>query len=140
MKKIALFLALALCAVILSGCAEINSLVSGVTGGSFNGGSAVIADKIENLDISWTAGSVKIAYHAENTVTLDETASREIREDDRLQWKVEGATLKVQYNKPSIRLNEPRDNREAVTGHREQVDWAAGRSNAERRMNGLRNR
>ena len=78
MKKIALVLALALCAVILSGCAEINSLVSGVTGGNFKGGNAVITDKIENLNISWTAGSVKIAYHAENTVTLDETASRSI--------------------------------------------------------------
>ena len=32
MKKIALVLALALCAVILSGCAEINSLVSTLTG------------------------------------------------------------------------------------------------------------
>ena len=110
MKKIALVLALALCAVILSGCAEINSLVSGITGGNFKGGNAVITDKIENLDISWTAGSVKIAYHAENTVTLDETASRSISEDDRLQWKVEGTTLKVQYNKPGIRLNTPAKN------------------------------
>ena len=107
MKKIALVLALALCAVILSGCAEINSLVSGVTGGSFKGGNAVITDKIENLNINWTAGSVKIAYHAENTVTLEETASRAISEDDRLQWKVEGSTLRVQYNKPGIRLNTP---------------------------------
>ncbi len=107
MKKIALVLALALCAVILSGCAEINSLISGVTGGNFKGGNAVITDKIENLNINWTAGSVKIAYHAENTVTLEETASREIREEDRLQWKVEGSTLHVQYNKPGIRLNTP---------------------------------
>ena len=110
MKKIALVLALALCAVILSGCAEINSLISGVTGGSFKGGNAVITDKIENLDISWTAGSVKIAYHAESTVTLDETASRSISEDDKLQWKLEGTTLKVQYNKPGIRLNTPAKN------------------------------
>ena len=107
MKKIALVLALALCAVILSGCAEINSLISGVTGGNFKGGNAVITDKIENLNINWTAGSVKIAYHAENTVTLEETASRAINDDDRLQWKVEGTTLQVQYNKPGIRLNTP---------------------------------
>ena len=110
MKKIALVLALALCAVILSGCAEINSLVSGITGGNFKGGNAVITDKIENLDISWTAGSVKIAYHPESTVTLDETASRSISEDDKLQWKLEGTTLKVQYNKPGIRLNTPAKN------------------------------
>ena len=110
MKKIALVLALALCAVILSGCAEINSLVSGVTGGNFKGGNAVITDKIENLNINWTAGSVKIAYHAENTVTLEETASRAISDDDRLQWKVEGSTLQVQYNKPGIRLNTPAKN------------------------------
>ena len=107
MKKITLVLALALCAVILSGCAEINSLVSG---GSFKGGNAVITDKIENLNINWTAGSVKIAYHAENTVTLEETASRAISDDDRLQWKVEGTTLQVQYNKPGIRLNTPAKN------------------------------
>ena len=106
MKKIALILVLALCAVTLCGCAEISSLVTGGNG-SFSGGNAEINDRIESLDISWTAGSVKIAYHAENTVTLAETANRAISRDEQLQWKVEGTTLKVEYMKPGVRLNSP---------------------------------
>ena len=109
MKKIALILVLALCAVTLCGCAEITSLVSG-SNGSFSGGNAEIRDRIETLDIAWTAGSVKIAYHAENTVTLAETANRAISRDEQMQWKVEGTTLKVEYMKPGVRLNSPSKN------------------------------
>ena len=106
MKKIAIVLVLALCAVVLSGCAEITSLVTGKSG-NFSGGNAEINDRIENLEISWTAGSVKIEYHAANTVTLAETANRAISKDEEMQWKVEGTTLKVEYMKPGVRLNSP---------------------------------
>ena len=106
MKKIALILVLALCAVTLCGCAEITSLVNGGNG-NFSGGNAEINDRIESLDISWTSGSVKIAYHAESTVTLAETANRSISKDEQLQWKVEGTTLKVEYMKPGVRINSP---------------------------------
>ena len=109
MKKIAIVLVLALCAVALSGCAEITSLVTGKSG-NFSGGNAEINDRIENLEISWTAGSVKIAYHTANTVTLAETANRAISKDEEMQWKVEGSTLKVEYMKPGVRLNSPSKN------------------------------
>ena len=98
-KMIGIVMVLVLCAGLLYGCSA-----TGVTDmkKDYNRGGDTISGKVENLDIEWTAGSVTIAYHPENTVILSENAEREIPEDEKLLWKLDGTTLKVEYHKPEL--------------------------------------
>ena len=66
-----------------------------------------ITGEIKNLEISWTSGKVTVAYHAENTITLRESAGRALSEDEKLQWWLDGDTLRIQFTKPGIRWNMP---------------------------------
>ena len=65
-------------------------------------GPATLEDAVENLDIHWIDGSVNIEYHAENTVVLSETSKKDIPEDLKLRWWLDGTTLRIQYGKSGI--------------------------------------
>ena len=65
------------------------------------GGTTLNAD-IKNLDINWIDGSVNIAYHAQDTVEIAETAPKAIPEDGALRWWLDGDTLRIQYAKPGF--------------------------------------
>ena len=100
MKKLIGLIALGiLCLGLLYGCGA-----SGVvdTKKDYHQGGDTVSGKVENLEIEWTAGSVTIAYHADDTVILSEKAEREIPEDEKLLWKLDGTTLKVEYHKPNL--------------------------------------
>ena len=71
----------------------------------YTAGGTEIADGIQNLDIHWTSGKVTVAYHAENTITVAETCSRNLSEDEQLRWWVDGDTLRIQYAKPGLRIS-----------------------------------
>ena len=73
----------------------------------YTSGDTEITDGIKNLDINWTSGRVNIAYHSGNTVILQESAKRALSDDEKMQWWVDGDTLRVQFNKPGIRLSMP---------------------------------
>ena len=70
--------------------------------GNFTSGGATITDAVENIDIEWTAGSVTVAYHDEDTVILEESSDRPINGDDRMRWKMDGKTLVIEYNSPVL--------------------------------------
>ena len=70
----------------------------------FTAGSAVISSPVKNLDIEWTSGRVSIAYHDENTVTIEEKSSARLSEDQKMQWRLEGDTLRIQYEKKGLHL------------------------------------
>ena len=100
MKKLTgIAIVLVLCAGLLYGCGA-----AGVTDTKkdYSRGGDTISGKVENLDIDWTAGSVTVAYHAEDTVILSESADREIPDDEKLLWKLDGTTLKVEYHKTEL--------------------------------------
>ena len=94
-KMIGLALALILCAALLCGCTAAFG-----SDAKYSRGAATLNDSIENLDIDWTAGKVEIAYHADNTITLEETAKRAIAEDEEMRWQVDGTTLRIIFEKP----------------------------------------
>ena len=98
-KLIGLVVLGVLCLGLLYGCGA-----TGVvdTKKDYQQGGNTVTGKVENLDVEWTAGSVTIAYHAEDTVILSETAEREIPEDEKLLWKLDGTTLKVEFHKPNL--------------------------------------
>lgn len=63
----------------------------------YTAGEAEIPGGIRNLDLDWLSGTVTLAYHAGDTVTLRESAEREISDDLRLRWWVDGDTLRVRF-------------------------------------------
>ena len=108
-------IAMVVCVVVLLCAVIITS--TGMFGGSgiggyadaekYTSGDTDITDEIRNLDIHWTAGKVTVAYRAGSGVTLRETAKRQLSDDEKLQWWVDGDTLRVQFTKPGIRWNMP---------------------------------
>ena len=98
-----------LCAVIITSTGVINS--DGIGGYAnadmYTAGGTEITDEIRNIDIDWTCGKVTVAYHAENTVTLQESAKRDLSDDEQLRWWIEGETLRIRFAKLGIRLNTP---------------------------------
>lgn len=65
---------------------------------------ADIADTVKNLDIHWTAGKVRIAYHSDQTVLLRETSKKSVSPDMEMRWWLDGDTLRVQYAKSGFRF------------------------------------
>lgn len=66
---------------------------------AYTAGETEIADAVENLDIHWLDGSVTFAFHAKNTVLIEETSKKSIPDNLKLRWWMDGATLRVQYCK-----------------------------------------
>ena len=70
--------------------------------GNYTVGDAEITGAVRNLDIDWTSGQIRIAYHSANTVTLTERSNEKLSEDQRMRWWLDGDTLRVQYEKPGF--------------------------------------
>ena len=68
-------------------------------------GNASIREPVRNLDIHWINGKVRIEFHSGETILLSETSDRDIPEDLRLRWWLDGDTLRVQYAKPAFRMS-----------------------------------
>ena len=98
-KVIGLIVVLVLCMTLLYRCGATGMMDNKK---DYSTGGDTISGAVENLDVNWTAGSVTIAYHADNTVILEEKAERAIPEDEKLLWKLEGTTLKIEYHRPSL--------------------------------------
>ncbi len=99
------------CAVIITATGMFGGGSSGLFGYSnaekYTAGGAAVKETVKNLEIHWTSGKVTVAYHPENTVILEETASRSLSEDEQLHWWLDGDTLRVQMHKSGIRLSMP---------------------------------
>ncbi len=98
-----------LCAVIITSTGMFGGTRIGgyANADQYTAGDTEISGEIKNLDVSWTSGQVAVAYHAEKTVKLQENANRSLSEDEKLQWWLDGDTLRVRFSKPGIRLNAP---------------------------------
>ena len=108
-------IAMVICAVVLLCAVIITSTglfsLAGISGYAdaekYTAGGTEITGEVKNLDINWTSGKVTVAYHAENTVTLTESAKRALSDDEQMRWWLDGDTLRVQFAKSGIRLNMP---------------------------------
>lgn len=68
------------------------------TSDDYNSGDATVsAEGIHSIDLGWAAGEVILQVGDGNEISLTETASKDIAEEDRLCWKVENGTLKVRF-------------------------------------------
>jgi len=96
----------AACAVIISltGMFGSGSLFSYANADKYTAGEAEVSGDIRNLEVNWTSGKVTITYHAEDTVTLKESANGTLSDDQKLRWWLDGDTLRVQYAKSNISI------------------------------------
>ena len=98
-----------LCAVIITstGMFGTNGINGYANAEKYTAGETEITAAVHHLDVNWTSGKVIVAYHPENTVKLEEKADRDLADDEKMQWWLDGDTLRIQFTKPGIRLNNP---------------------------------
>lgn len=65
----------------------------------YSGGETSIAETVENLDVDWRSGNIKIEYNSSNEIRVTETGNRAITGDDQLQWWLDGTILRIRYVK-----------------------------------------
>ena len=97
-----------LCAVIITSTGMFESFGGGYADAElYTSGDAEITGEIRNLDISWTAGKVTVVYGQSGKASVAEEAKRALSDGEKLQWRLDGNTLRVQFAKPGIRWNMP---------------------------------
>lgn len=111
MKK-ALKILSVVCALVLVGAVALGLTgIVGVTGyhyanaEMYTAGPTEIAGPVKNLDVDWTSGEVKIAYHSGSTVLIEETANKALDADTQLRWWLDGDTLRIRYEKEGLRFH-----------------------------------
>ena len=65
----------------------------------YTAGEAALTEKVENLDVDWTSGDIRIEYHTGSEIRVTESGNREITGDDQVRWWLDGATLRIRYAK-----------------------------------------
>ena len=68
--------------------------------GKYSCGDTEIKKNVSNLDIDWLNGKVNILYHGGNTVEVSEKSDRDVSENLRMRWQLDGDTLRIRYAKP----------------------------------------
>lgn len=95
MKKIAVILLVIALLAALTGCASVGYVYSNAS--RYTAGDARISDRVDELEINWVDGSVRIEYYNGDTIRLTETAKRDLNRDQQLHWWVDGDKLIVRY-------------------------------------------
>lgn len=107
-KSSVLSVALIVCLVLLAGGAWLlfgqNAGLTYANAEKYSGGDTTITSPVKNLDVNWTEGSVSVVYHAGSDIRIAETSKRALSDDLRVQWWLDGDTLRVQYAKPGFHL------------------------------------
>ena len=100
--------ALIVCMVLLAAAALLlfrqQTGISYANADQYTAGDTDISSPVENLDIAWASGRVNVEYHSGSGVSVSETASRPLSEDEKFRWWLDGATLRIQFDKPGFRL------------------------------------
>ena len=116
-KTISILTALILiCSFVLSGCGLVHigsdgdaDLISNVNGDfeygdidEFLVGGATISEKIDAVVIDWPAGKVSVKNTSDDKISFSETSDKELTDDMKLRYHVDGTTLFIVYSLPKI--------------------------------------
>ena len=77
------------------------ALSPGGTAGDASFGSGEITEKIERIELEWSSGRVELAQHGGSTVKIEERSSAELKQDERVHWRVDGTTLRIWFREPN---------------------------------------
>lgn len=92
----AIIVTLALCVIGLVSC---GSAFRYANANQYTKGGAAINAQIDDIEIEWIAGTVKIAYHTENTVKFSEESDKALNDDNSLYYWLDGKTLHIKFAK-----------------------------------------
>ena len=67
-------------------------------------GGAVIRETVDSLDIDWTSGKVTVIRSAGDAFEISETSDKPIPDNQKMQWQLDGKTLKIRHSRPGIRI------------------------------------
>ena len=62
-----------------------------------NGAESFSPDEVQRIDLGWIAGSVKLESGDGQQIKLAEQAARELKDGEKLRWKLENGTLSLRY-------------------------------------------
>ena len=60
-------------------------------------GAAELSETVERIDIHWPVGSVTVKAHSADTVSFSEESAKELTDDARLRYWLDGTTLHIQF-------------------------------------------
>lgn len=60
-------------------------------------GAAELTETVEQIDIHWPVGSVTVKTHSAGTVSFSEESAKELTDDARLRYWLDGTTLHIQF-------------------------------------------
>ncbi len=62
-----------------------------------SGAESFSADEVRRIDLGWVSGKVKLESGRGDQIELTERAARELRDGEKLRWKLENGTLSIRY-------------------------------------------
>lgn len=68
------------------------------------GGGSVPADGIENIDIVWVSGSVRVERAETDAIEIGEKAGSSLGSDLQLRYRVKDGTLRIVFCRPGLRV------------------------------------
>lgn len=80
---------------VLCGCGSVSLFYENAD--RYSVGNAEITDPVENIELDWIAGAVRIEYHGEDSILLTETASDTLTKETTLHWYLDGTTLRIKF-------------------------------------------
>ena len=64
----------------------------------YTAGNATITEKVDSIIVDWASGEVNLVKGKEDAVILEETYEGELPDDKKMQWWLDGTTLRVRYD------------------------------------------
>lgn len=71
---------------------------------NYSVGDTSISEKVENIEIDWSSGTVNLVSHSDNTVLVSENIDSTATDDIRVHWWLDGTTLHVKFSAPGVKL------------------------------------
>lgn len=101
-KMTVAFLAAATMVLCLAGCRMTNhtgglSDISYTDSERYTVGAAELSETVEHIHIHWPVGSVTVKAHSADTVSFSEESAKELTDDARLHYWLDGTVLHIQF-------------------------------------------
>ena len=99
------------------------------------------SDKVEKVEIEWMSGGIKL-LNGKGTLSVTESGSDELSEDEQMHWWIDGKTLKIKFCKSGYQYNltDAFNNKKELTVELPDfvdldIDVASGKVSAENMLN-----
>lgn len=70
----------------------------------YTAGNRDFSEKISNIDIDWTSGSVNVEYQDSDKVSVSETSDKSLKESEQVHTWLDGDTLRIQFCKAGTNM------------------------------------